>query len=584
MQSIIGVIKHNLLQAIQAAVPVTEPIIVTPAAAKFKTDFISPIALAIFNKHKKEGCFGFKNPQELAQAISSHITQNEVIQSIEVAGNGFLNIHIQPEYLASLIHSISASGKLQVNLNVERQKVLVDFSSPNIAKEMHVGHLRSTIIGDAICRCLEFLGHEVLRTNHLGDWGTQFGMLLTYLNDTYPDWETNAPDISDLETFYKAAKGRFDQEPEFKERSRLKVVDLQGGEENAIKAWKYIYKVSRDYLQIIYDRLDIKIEDCGESFYNPMLPGITQELVEKGFAVQSEGALCFHVPGFELPLMVQKSDGGYGYDSTDLAAAKYRLLDLGVKRAIYVTDMGQNPHFLTIFEAAKLIGWHRPPETRMDHAGFGVVLGEDGKKFKTRSGESVKLITLLDEAHSRAKEQLLKRSNEPEIGQQTHLNPSDFENAAEAIGVSAIKYYDLKQNRISTYEFSFDRMLDPRGNTAVYLIYAYARICSILDKAGQEAVSAALGSPCILTASQERALALWICRFPDTLETVIEELSLNKLCDLIYEVTTKFSEFYSNCKVIGSPEQASRLQLCLATKFMLLESFTLLGIKPLERI
>lgn len=583
MKSLIGVLKDMISQAVSASIPVSEPAVVTSAAAKFNMDFVSPIALTIFNKQKGSGCFGIKNAKDLATLIHSHIQPNPIVNQVEIATNGFLNIYINHEFLAGQITEL-ARGNFVLDMGLVKSKILVDFSSPNIAKEMHVGHLRSTIIGDAICRCLEFLGHEVARVNHLGDWGTQFGMLLCYLADKYPNWETSAPDISDLEGFYKAAKKEFDANPEFKERSRLRVVDLQSGEESAMKAWKYIFKVSREYLQNVYDRLDIKIEDFGESFYNPMLKGIRDELVDRGFAVESEGALIFNVEGHSVPLMVQKTDGGYGYDSTDLAAVKYRLVTIGMQRAIYVTDSGQSTHFYAIFDAAKMMGWHNPPATRLDHAGFGVVLGQDGKKFKTREGGTVKLINLLNEAHERAKAQLEKREQDPSIGNRTHLTPQDFEIAAEVLGMAAIKYFDLKQNRISTYAFSFDKMLDPKGNTAVYLIYAYARICSILEKLGQEAISDSLSSTCILADKTEKNLALCICRLPDVLETVVDELALNKLCDLLYEISTKFSEFYTKCRVIGSAEQASRIQLCIATKIVMKKIFNLLGIEPIEKI
>lgn len=584
MLSVVRELKEALGKALKQVVSVEEALVVTPAAAKFNTDFISPIALTIFNKHKKSGAFGFTNPKALADKIHENLELPRVLSKVEVANNGFLNFFVSEEWLGSNITQVCREGQVVLDLDIPRVKTLVDFSSPNIAKEMHVGHLRSTIIGDSICRCLEFLGFPVMRVNHLGDWGTQFGMLLTYLMDTYPDWETTSPDISNLETFYKAAKKRFDEDSDFKERSRLKVVELQSGEEQAMKAWRYIYKVSREYLQIIYDRLEIELEDYGESFYNPMLESVTKELSEKGLVEESEGALCLSVKVCEVPLMMRKKDGGYGYDSTDLAAARYRLQEIDVKRVIYVTDNGQANHFYSIFEAAQAAGWHLPPETRMDHAGFGVVLGPDGKKFKTREGESVKLIDLLNEAKTRAKDRLTQRSEEPGMGQQTYLQPETFEQAAEDIGIAAIKYYDLRQNRNSSYKFEFEKMLDPRGNTAVYLLYAYARICSILDKAGEEAVATALGAQCVITTTQEKSLALFISRFPDVIETVIDELALHKLCDLIYEISVKFSEFYNHCKVIGSEQQDSRIQLCVSTKLTMKKIFELLGVKPQERL
>jgi arginyl-tRNA synthetase len=282
--------------------------------------------------------------------------------------------------------------------------------------------------------------------------------------------------------------------------------------------------------------------------------------------------------------MVQKSDGGFGYDSTDLAAVKYRLVTLGMERVIYVTDSGQATHFYAIFDAAKTVGWYDPNTARLDHAGFGVVCGHDGKKFKAREGDSVKLINLLDEAHDRAKAHLLKREKDSTTGARTHLSPEDFESASEILGIAAIKYFDLKQNRISTYNFSFDKMLDPKGDTAVYLIYAYARIYSILDKLNQNDIDNSLNAVCKLGDPTEKNLAIFICRLPDILETVVDDLSLNKLCLLLYDISTKFSEFYTQCKVVGSPEQDSRVQLCLATKVVMKKIFNLLGIEPIEKI
>ena len=583
MKSLTSALKDLISSAVSKSVPVAEPPLVTPAASKFNMDFICPVALTIYNKHKSSGCFGLSNSKDLAALIHSHLASHPLVSNIEVASNGFLNIYLNSEYLSSQITNL-ARGSVLIDLSISPQKIIVDFSSPNIAKEMHVGHLRSTIIGDSLCRCLEFLGHQVKRVNHLGDWGTQFGMLLIYLHETYPDWEVNTPDISNLEVFYKAAKKAFDSSEEFKERARLRVVDLQSGEETAMKAWRYIFKVSREYLQIIYDRLDIVIEDYGESFYNPMLSVVRDELVERGFAVESEGALIFNVEGHKVPLMVQKKDGGFGYDSTDLAAAKYRMLTEMCDRVIYVTDSGQGTHFYAVFDAAKTLGWHQPPRTRMDHAGFGVVLGPDGKKFKTREGTSIKLINLLNEARDRAREQLEKREKESAAGNKTHLTPEQFEHAAESLGIAAIKYFDLKQNRISTYSFSFDKMLDPKGNTAVYLIYAYARISSILEKLSEDDLANALAGNCVLVDPSERALALYLCRLPDILETVVEEMALNKLCELLYEISVKFSDFYTKCRVIGSETQGSRVQLCVATKEVMKKIFNLLGIKPIEKI
>lgn len=570
-------------RAVRQSFPVQDEAVVTPGTVQQKADFVSPSALKIYSQNKASGCFGKANAKEVAQTIASNLAANELIERVDVASNGFLNITITNQWLEKNITTIGRLEAVEVQ-KPPRQRILVDFSSPNIAKEMHVGHLRSTIIGDSDCRCFEYLGHDVRRVNHLGDWGTQFGMLLSFMLEEYPDFQTNPPDISDLESFYKRAKKRFDEDVAFKEKSRLKVVELQSGDPQALEIWGYICKVSKDYLQVIYRRLGIVIEDVGESFYNPMLPGLVADLRAKGLAVESEGALIFPLPGQPVPLMVQKTDGGYGYDSTDLAAVRYRLLDLQMERCVYVTDSGQLPHFQQIFEAASICGWHHPPTTRLDHGGFGVVLGADGKKFKTRSGGAVKLIALLDEAKSRAFEQLKKRSEDPAAGHNTHLSEEAFETASELIGIAAIKYYDLKQNRVSTYAFDFDKMLDPKGNTAVYLVYAYARICSILEKAGPEALATAKTTEFRVTQPAERALSLLISRFPDVLDMAVDELAVHRLCDLLYEVSVKYSEFYNNCRVIGAEEQSSRLLLCVSTKAMMKQLFSLLGITPLEKI
>lgn len=570
-------------RAVRQSFPMQEEAVVTPGTAQQKADFVSPSALKIFSQNKASGCFGKANAKEVAQTIASNLAANELIERVDVASNGFLNITITNQWLESNITTVGRLETVEVQ-KPPRQRILVDFSSPNIAKEMHVGHLRSTIIGDSDCRCFEYLGHDVRRVNHLGDWGTQFGMLLSFMLEEYPDYQTNPPDISDLESFYKRAKKRFDEDPAFKEKSRLRVVELQAGSPQALEIWGYICKVSKDYLQVIYRRLGIVIEDVGESFYNSMLSGLVTDLRARGLVVESEGALIFPLPGQPVPLMVQKTDGGYGYDSTDLAAVRYRLLDLQMERCVYVTDSGQLPHFQQVFEAATICGWHHPPTTRLDHGGFGVVLGSDGKRFKTRSGDAVKLIALLDEAKARALEQLKKRSEDPAAGHNTHLSGEAFEAASELIGIAAIKYYDLKQNRVSTYSFDFDKMLDPKGNTAVYLIYAYARICSILEKAGAEALTTAKATEFRVTQPSERALALLINRFPDVLDMAVEELAVHRLCDLLYEVSVKYSEFYNNCRVLGAEEQSSRLLLCISTKAMMKQLFTLLGITPLEKI
>mmetsp|Transcript_26366 Transcript_26366/g.23283 ORF Transcript_26366/g.23283 Transcript_26366/m.23283 type:complete len:453 (-) Transcript_26366:12-1370(-) len=452
---------------------------------------------------------------------------------------------------------------------------------------MHVGHLRSTILGESISRIFEFLGHDVHRINHLGDWGTQFGMLICHMKEVFPDYLENLPPLKDLNIFYKEAKKKFDENPEFKEKSRLTVVNLQSGDPDCIKAWKVICEISRQEFNKIYKRLDINVKEFGESFYNDMLPGLVKDMEEKGYAKIDDGALCMFIPKKKIPLMLRKSDGGFNYDTTDMAAAKYRLTELKAQRLVYLTDVGQFPHFELIFEAAKIVGWHKPPETRMEHMGFGLVSDKDGQKFKTRSGETVKLVDLLDEAKNRAKAQLQTRMKENKEGQQTMVDEEHLEDSAEKIGMAAIKYFDLRQNRTSNYKFDYDKMLDPKGNTAVYLLYSYARICSIINKSGlkpEDFDKIVEKGGFKITHDHERFLAMSLLRFPEVLNTVTDELNIHKLCDYIYDIAVKISEGYKKYRIADSEEKETRVLLCEAVRRVLLVSFRLIGIEPLERL
>jgi arginyl-tRNA synthetase len=468
---------------------------------------------------------------------------------------------------------------------VKPEKILVDFSSPNIAKELHVGHLRSTIIGDTTCKIFEFMGNEVLRVNHIGDWGTQFGMLTASLFDNYPDFMEKKPNLEELKLFYQKSKERFDSDEEFKKRSHENVVKLQSGDPKITEAWKYLCDLSRKEFQLIYDRLDIKIEEFGESFYNPFIPSTIKYLEDKGIIKMDKGAKVIFVPKQKTPLIAQKSDGGYSYDSTDLAAIRYRFLDLKCDRLIYVTDIGQELHFKLIFEAAKLAGWSVPPKTRTDHMGFGLILGEGGKKIKTREGKSEKLMDLLDEATTQESCQLIERKKESSVI--ASLSEEELKDSAERIGMASIKYFDLKQNRISNYSFSYKKMLDPKGDTALYLLYAYARLDSILRKVGIDQAKAqemAKTNKIKITHEKERKLTIEILQFAEILDVFTEELLPHKLCTLIYNIASYVGEFYENCKVIGSPEQDSRLMLIAASLKMMKCIFNLLGIEPLSKI
>jgi arginyl-tRNA synthetase len=539
--------------------------------------------MQLFAELKKNGDATFSNPRALAEAIVEAVNnKNGLFASTSVAGPGFINVTFSTSHLAQqLAHVVhdAEDGKVTILARQDTlpaRKAVVDFSSPNIAKEMHVGHLRSTIIGETICRTLESIGVETVRLNHVGDWGTQFGMLLTHLSDkTDADFE-----IRDLQAFYKESKLRFDTDEEFKLRSQAAVVKLQAGDEEMIAKWKRICEVSRQEFEEIYRLLDIKIEERGESFYNSMIPDVLDELIEKKIAVTNDGALCIFQEKDGPPLICRKSDGGFNYASTDLAAMRHRIKDVRADWIIYVTDMGQSRHFEAVFDAAKRANWlneGQDSSVRLDHVSFGLVMGEDGKRFRTRSGETVPLKSLLSEAQSRCLDSLQSREN-------NNMDEDKLQEAARIMGISAIKYADLHNNRTTNYTFSYDRMLDLKGNTAVYLLYTHARISSILDRAGDEVISSFDEGDLVLTDEKERRLALAILKLPDTIDSVIQDLLPSRLCDYTYSLCVAFNEFYGACKVIGDEREKPRLILCHATALSLRRAFYILGIEPLYRL
>lgn len=439
----------------------TDPMLVPASNPKFG-DYQCNVAMSLTKALKN-------NPRAIASAIIEQLDVNDICEPPEIAGPGFINLRLKPEYLETELNTVLTDTRLGIPEVDDPQKVIVDFSSPNIAKEMHVGHLRSTIIGDSIARVLEFLNHDVLRLNHVGDWGTQFGMLITYLREVYPEALTRADalDLGDLVAFYRKAKVRFDEDEDFKEASRKEVVKLQAGAEDSRRAWQILCEQSRREFRAIYDRLDIDLEERGESFYNPLLPKVVEDLEETGLLEENQGAKCVFLEGFQnkegeaLPLIVQKSDGGYNYATTDLAALRYRINKDEADRIIYVTDAGQANHFSQVFQVAKRAGWI-PDDVEVVHVPFGLVLGEDGKKLKTRSGETVRLRDLLDEAINRARKDLEMRLKEEGRTE----SEAFIDNVARVVGISAVKYADLSQNRTSNYVFSFDKMLSLQGNTA----------------------------------------------------------------------------------------------------------------------
>lgn len=523
-------------------------------------------------------------PRSIAEKILAALEKEPLISKIEIAGPGFVNITLNPDFLSSAIQKIAAHPTLGIEPVGKNKRVIIDFSSPNTAKEMHVGHLRSTIIGDSLARTFEFLGYDVLRLNHIGDWGTAFGMLIHHIKAVAPGviQGKEKTDLPTLMRWYKESKQRFDADPEFKRASQLQVVALQSGEPEALKAWEIICEISRKAYQEIYDLLDIRLEERGESFYNPQLPGIVADLEARGLVQVSDGAKCIFLEGFQnregepLPLMVQKSDGGYNYDTTDMATIRHRIEVEKGDRLIYVTDAGQATHFAMIFKAAEKAGYLDPSRVQVDHVPFGLVLGLDGKKFKTRSGETERLIDLITTAIDHADKILSERNPEMSADERHEL--------AKALGIGAIKYADLSSNRIGDYTFSYDRMLRFEGNTAAFLMYSYVRVAGIKRKIKGDVVQLLKDAHVQLTHHSEIALGLHIAQFEETLQNVSSELLPNRLTDYLYGLAEKFNAFYRDCTVEGSPEQNSRLLLCEATARTMKQGLELLGLKTVNKM
>ncbi|KAL0659805.1 hypothetical protein Bca4012_080390 [Brassica carinata] len=518
----------------------------------------------------------FKGPPAVGQALLKNLPASEMVESCSVAGPGFVNVILSSKWMAKSIETMLIDGIDTWAPSLPVKRAVVDFSSPNIAKEMHVGHLRSTIIGDTLARMLEYSKVEVLRRNHVGDWGTQ------YLFEKFPDTESvTETAIGDLQSFYKESKSKFDADPEFKEKAQKAVVRLQGGDAIYRKAWTKICDISRAEFAKVYQRLRVELEEKGESFYNPYIAKVIEELNSKGLIEESEGARVIFLEGFNIPLMVVKSDGGFNYASTDLTALWYRLNEEKAEWIVYVTDVGQQQHFSMFFKAARKAGWL--PESdkaypRVDHVGFGLVKGEDGKRFRTRSSEVVRLVDLLDEAKTRSKTALIERGKDKE------WTPEELDQTAEAVGYGAVKYADLKNNRSTSYTFNFDQMLSDKGNTAVYLLYAHARICSIIRKSGKDIDELKKTGKLALDHPEERALGLHLLRFAETVEAACANLLPHALCEYLYELSERYTSFYSVHQVIGSAEEASRLLLCEATAIVMRKCFHLLGITPVYKI
>ncbi|MEL6442019.1 MAG: arginine--tRNA ligase [Cyanobacteria bacterium J06621_8] len=585
MTSILQLIKDSVSQALVstfgAEFAEQDPLVTPTKNPKFG-DYQSNVALPLAKSLKQ-------NPRAIAQSIIDHLKVEQICEVPTIAGPGFINFMVKSEYIGELLQKIQPDDRLGIPQVESAAKVVVDFSSPNIAKEMHVGHLRSTIIGDAIARILEFRGYDVLRLNHVGDWGTQFGMLIAYLREAYPEALTTADalDLGDLVSLYKQAKVRFDEDETFKQTAREEVVKLQAGATDSRHAWGLLCEQSRREFQVIYDLLDIRLEERGESFYNPFLNDIVNALDQSGLLEESEGAKCVFLDGFTnkdgepLPLIVQKSDGGFNYATTDLAALKYRVKEDGATRIIYVTDSGQAGHFAGVFQVARKAGI-LPETVETVHVPFGLVLGKDGKRVKTRAGDTVKLKDLLDEAVERAHQELTARLQ----AESRNESPEFINHVAQVTGLSAVKYADLSQNRTSDYKFDYDKMLDLKGNTAPYLLYAYVRPQGISRKGNIDFSQLDTDTQIVLTEAPELTLAKHILQFEDIIQEVESSLLPNHICSYLFELSQKFNQFYEQCEILDAaePQRTSRLILADLTARTIKLGLSLLGIGVLERM
>ncbi|HPE61587.1 MAG TPA: arginine--tRNA ligase [Thiolinea sp.] len=525
------------------------------------------------------------NPRALAARVLEQLALDDMADRVEIAGPGFLNIHLNNDWLAA---QLAAPAPTRLAPDVQ-QAIVVDYSAPNLAKEMHVGHLRSTIIGDAMARVLEYLGQRVIRQNHVGDWGTQFGMLLAYMVDLKARGQEVSMQLADLESFYRQAKQHFDADPAFADRARAQVVKLQGGDSECLQLWHEFIDISLSHCQTLYERLGVTLKRTDvmpESAYNDDLPQVVSLLQQQGLLSEDQGAQCAFMEEFRnkddsiTPFIVQKSDGGYLYSTTDLAAVRYRAQVLKAGRVLYVVDMRQSLHFRQLFTLARQAGF-ADAQTSLEHMAFGTMLGEDGKPFKTRAGGTVKLAELLDEAEERAF--ALVNAKSPELPERERRD------IARKIGIGAVKYADLSKNRNSDYVFSWDSMLSFEGNTAPYLQYAYARIQSIFRKAGESgAAQPDAATPILIREPTERTLAVKLLQFDEVVDSVAADGLPNQLCLYLYELAGSFMRFYEACPILKDgvepAARASRLQLAAITADTLQTGLELLGIEVMARM
>ncbi|ENK6068258.1 arginine--tRNA ligase [Salmonella enterica subsp. indica serovar Marseille] len=523
-------------------------------------------------------------PRQLAEQVLTHLDLSGIASKVEIAGPGFINIFLEPAFLAEQVQQALASDRLGVS-QPTRQTIVVDYSAPNVAKEMHVGHLRSTIIGDAAVRTLEFLGHHVIRANHVGDWGTQFGMLIAWLEKQQQE---NASDmaLADLEGFYRDAKKHYDEDEAFAERARNYVVKLQSGDTYFREMWRKLVDITMTQNQITYDRLNVTLtrdDVMGESLYNPMLPGIVADLKAKGLAVESEGATVVFLDEFKnkegdpMGVIIQKKDGGYLYTTTDIACAKYRYETLHADRVLYYIDSRQHQHLMQAWTIVRKAGYV-PDSVPLEHHMFGMMLGKDGKPFKTRAGGTVKLADLLDEALERARRLVAEKN--------PNMPADELEKLANAVGIGAVKYADLSKNRTTDYIFDWDNMLAFEGNTAPYMQYAYTRVLSVFRKADIDEQALA-SAPVIISEDREAQLAARLLQFEETLTVVAREGTPHVMCAYLYDVAGLFSGFYEHCPILSAENDAvrnSRLKLAQLTAKTLKLGLDTLGIETVERM
>ncbi|HNZ23905.1 MAG TPA: arginine--tRNA ligase [Polyangiaceae bacterium] len=541
-----------------------------------RADFQANVALGLSKRLKRP-------PRQIAEALVSSLRVEDVCERVEVSGPGFINLTLKNSFLGECSSQQLRDPRLLVSLSSQPETVVIDYSAPNVAKEMHVGHLRSTILGDALARILSSLGHHVIRQNHLGDWGTPFGMLIEHLVDLGEQRASEELGVGDLNKFYREARAKFEQDPSFADRSRLRVVQLQAGDEPTRVLWQRLVHESKRYFGEIYAQLDVSLTDedvCGESFYNPMLADVAEELEQRGLATVDDGALCIFVPGFSsregsaLPLIVRKTDGGYGYAATDLAAVRHRVKTLGATRLLYVVGAPQRQHLSMVFSAATMAGWLCPP-ARAEHVEFGSVLGADGKMFKTRAGDTIKLSDLIQEGVERALAEVTLRF--PELDDETRRR------VARQVGVGALKYADLSNDRVKDYVFDFDRMLKFEGNTGGYIQYAHARCRSILRHARLRPEP----GPIEIVHPAERTLALVSLRLGAVIHQVAETLQPHTLCSYLFELAGALSGFWHDCPVLKADSELvrdSRLRLVELTSRILDHGLGLLGIQAPERM